>query len=80
MKIVTVGGLIEHLSKYPSGLKISCYMPHSVQGHRIISPYAENNQWLYNTKTLYIPMERTRSIELPKNYKSVHKTLRRSEL
>lgn len=80
MKIMTVAGLIEHLSKYPGDLKVSCYMPHSVQGYRVVSPRSAQKQWLYNTKTLYMPMIRTRALELPKTYKPVKKKLRRSEM
>lgn len=80
MKIMTVAGLISHLSKYPGDLNISCYMPTSPQGYRLVSPATAREQWLYNKKTLYMPMIRTRALELPSSYKPLKKKLRRSEL
>ena len=80
MKMITVHGLINHLSKYPGDLKVGFYSPPSPTGYRVIAPSLEENQWLYNKSSLYIPILRTRSRDLPKTYKPLNKKLRRRDM
>lgn len=80
MKVLTVGGLIEHLERYPKGLAISIYRPPFRTGYRIKTPFTHEDEWLYNTTRLYIPTEETRQLELPSSYKGPRQKIRPKDL
>ena len=71
-EFMTVKGLIEHLKKYPGHLNVMIYRPPFKTGYRVIGPRhpTKGNQWLYNTRSVYIPIEETRQQHLPDNYKA----------
>ena len=67
---ISVNQLIAHLKKYPGHLRVRMYRPPFRTAYKIKGLEIKGEvEWLYNTNSLYIPMEQMINVELPAEYK-----------
>ena len=66
---MNVKQLIAHLEKYPGHLRVRTYRPPFRTAYRLKGLEIKGDiEWLYNTTSLYIPMEQMKYVELPPEY------------